>query len=81
MHDALEQQTSLLEHVARSLNVQTPGSFVPHDAASIPYADQASLSLYDNISVANVPVTSRVDRDRYKSIRVSGQERPHSVII
>ena len=81
VHDALKQQTSLLEHVARTLNVTSHSGFVPHDAASIPFADEASISVYDNLAVGNVGMTSRVDRERYKSIRVSGQERPHSVII
>ena len=58
------------------MDIQDAG-YAPNDLNMIPYADQTSLSMYDNVSFLG----SKPDRGRYKSIRLEGQERPQSVVI
>ena len=77
MQATLQQQSTVLQHIASRLNIQE-AAYMPADYNTIPYADQTSLSMYDNVSVL---VPQRPERDRYKSVRMAGQERPVSVII
>ena len=77
----LQQQSTVLEQIAHKLNIEET-AYMPADYSSIPFADQTSLSVYDNISVTvPPPQLQRPERDRYKSIRMAGQERPVSVVI
>ena len=76
----LQQQSTVLEQIAHKLNIEET-AYMPADYSSIPFADQTSLSVYDNISVTVPQQLQRPERDRYKSIRMAGQERPVSVVI
>ena len=73
---SLQQQATLLQHIANKLNI-TEAGYTPPDYGSIPFADQTSLSVYDNLSLLG----NKPESDRYRSIRLAGQERPQSVVI
>ena len=83
MHVMIQQQSTLLQQIATKLDVTGPGMPTQDPLIcmnSNPFTDMGSgmdrNSLYDNVSLSKIQRNSR-----YKSVRVSGSERPQSVMI